>query len=224
MLGRVQRRLGAEARANDGLRFARDWSLVLAALGLTLAALGAAFGSKGAVLLVLAAGLALLCAAWYSALAAYFGRRARRHADARRAEPPHGRAVDGALPKEIVGDWLLTVSLFPLATGVAFFEGTLPDGVGAAALSGFLLAAIRVWLQRSLPDTITMTEEERARLTSLLKLTAVVAGAGYLTVTVIAIFGGDTWLPIWPGLLLGLLCGMASVVQLGRATANARPH
>jgi hypothetical protein len=134
------------------------------------------------------------------------------------------RAADGAVPKEILGDWLLTVSLFPLATGVAFVEGTLPEDLGAAALLGFILAAMRVWLQRSVPDTITMSDEERAPLIWLLKLTGVVAGAGYLTVIIIAILGGDTWLPIWPGLLLGLLCGIASVVQLARATASARPH
>jgi hypothetical protein len=69
-----------------------------------------------------------------------------------------------------------------------------------------------------------MSDQERARLIWLLELTAVVAGACYLTVIIIAILGGDTWLPIWPGLLLGLLCGIASVVQLARATASARRH
>jgi hypothetical protein len=227
MLERVQRRLGSEARASNGLRFGRDWSVVLAALGLILAAPSAIIGSSGAVLLILTAGLALLSGAWYSVLAAYFGCRERDQAEIRRTGLPPDRGVrsrdlgaDGAVPKEILGDWLLTVSLFPVATGVAFVEGA--EALVAAALMGFTLAATRARLRRSLPDRISMSDAERVGLIRLLKLTAAVGAVGYFTVIIIAILGGDTWLPIWPGVLLGLLCGAASVVQLARTTARAR--
>jgi hypothetical protein len=228
MLGRLQRRPGPAAPASDGLRFARDWSVALAALSLILAVPGAIMGSTGATLLLVGAGLALLSAVGYGCLAAYFGRRERKDAEAAgRAGPgytgsTHDPGSGGALPKEILGDWLLSVCLFPLAAGLAFAIGTPGEGLASAATLGFAVAVLRLALRRFLPDTITMSEVQRAQLIRSVTLTGVIGAAGYVGVTIIAILGGDTWLPVWPAVVLGLLCGTQSVVQLAQATASAR--
>jgi uncharacterized membrane protein len=212
MFGRVQRRPDAAAPASEHLRFGRDASLALAGVALVLCLPGLITGSRGGTLLALTAAACVFSAAWFWILAAYFKRR----------EPtaPARPAATTAQSKRLLGDWMFSVAMFPFATAVAVVEGSVSDLVWVASLAGFTMAAARLAMYRYAPESVTMRERDRAQIAWLLKLTMVAAVVGFVAVIAIAIGGGDTWAPIWPGLALGLLCGTVSLVQLARATAR----
>jgi hypothetical protein len=214
MFGRIQQRPGSHAPASEHLRWCRDASLALAGLGLALGLPGLIAGSEGGKLLALAAAACVLCAAWFWILAAYFKRR----------EPTaHAKpAMTTVESKRLGGDWMFSVTMFPFATAVAVLVGSVSDLVPVASMLGFTMAASRVLMHRYWPESITMRDRDSAQLTRLLKLAAIFATVGYMAVIVIAIGGGDTWVPLWPGLALGVLCGLVSLVQLARATVRMR--
>ena len=143
------------------------------------------------------------------------------HADTRDvtgSSTPHAKP----LPDAIWGDWLLSFCMFPFAAAVAAVEGGLVDGMVAAACLGWVVAGERVVIRNLWPDKIVMSDQERDSLTWLLKITAVASVVGFLAVIAIALGGGDSWLPIWPGLVLGFICGIQSILQLARTTRRAR--
>lgn len=191
--------------------FARDWAVVLSAVALLMTVVAMARGSTDATLLAISAAACWLSAAWLWAAAAYFRRRERRGV---------ALATGPRESKQLLGEWMFSLTVFPLAPSVSLVEGTPADLVPTAAMAGFILAAVRVVARAHAPDTITMADEDRTQLIRLLKLTAAVAVVGYLAVIFVAIAGGDTWAPIWPGLALGLLCGVLSLAQLAQATAR----
>jgi len=215
MLGRLQRRPGPGAPPSAHVRFARDWSWVVAAIVATFALQGAITRDHQALLLEVAAGGLVLNGAWMTLVAWAVARRERRRPwDVSR---PHGAAVR---QQTLLGDWMLSVVVFP-APAVAFvlIDG-IPDGLGEAALAGWMLALVRVFVAKRDAGALCLPEPDRVRLGRLVKITAIAAVFGYAIVPVLAAAGAFTWVPVWPGLALGWACGIASLTQLvsfGRA-------
>jgi hypothetical protein len=127
-----------------------------------------------------------------------------------------------AVPDDLWGEWLMTAAGWPVATVVVLVEGGAVAAVVCAGILGAFLVGFRLLLRRLAPQRVTMSQREQAKMARMLKLAAAVAVGGYLAVIVIAIADRVTWLPIWPGVALGLLCGVQSVTQLVQATARAR--
>jgi hypothetical protein len=213
MLGRLQRRPGPDAAPSAHLRFARDWSWVVAAIGVILALQGE-FTRDYEVFAfdVVAAGL-VLNAAWMTLVAWGIARRERRRPwDIKR---PQGAA---ARRRALLGDWMVSVMLFPLpAVAFVLIDG-IPDGLGEGALAAWLLALLRVIVAKRDATALCLPEPGRARLARLVQVTAVVAVVGYLIVLGTAVAGSLTWVPVWPGLALGWACGIASLAQLVSVT------
>jgi len=215
MLGRLQRRPGPGAPPSAHLRFARDWSWVVAAIVATFALQGAIARDHQALLLEVVAGGLVLNGAWMTLVAWGVARRERRRPwDVKR---PHGAAVR---QQALLGDWMFSVVVFPgPALAFVLIDG-IPDGLGEAALAGWMLALVRVFVAKRDAGALCLPEPDRVRLGRLVKITAIVAVVGYVIVPVLAVTGAFTWVPVWPGLALGWACGIASLGQLvsfGRA-------
>lgn len=215
MLGRLQRRPGPDAPPSAQLRFARDWSWVVAAIVAIFALQGAITRDYQASLLEIVAGGLVLNGAWMTLVAWGVARRERR----RPWEVKRPQSAD-ARPRNLLGDWMLSVVVFP-APAVAFvLVDGIPNGLGEAALAAWMLALVRVLVAKRDPGALCLPEPDRVRLGRLVKVTAIVAVAGYVIVPVLAVAGAFTWAPVWPGLALGWACGIASLAQLvsfGRA-------
>jgi hypothetical protein len=188
-------------------------SLALAGAGLVLGSPGLIAGSHRGTLMALAAAAFVFSAAWFWILATYFKRREPT------AQSRPAMTTDDST--RLGGDWMFSLTMFPLCTaGAVLAEGSVSALLPIASMSGFAMAAGRVVIYRYAPESITMRERDRAQLAGLLKLAAVLAAVGFLAVIAVAIGGGDTWVPLWPGLALGVLCGIVSLGQLARATAR----
>ena len=133
------------------------------------------------------------------------------------------------LSKEVLGDWMFSVTLLLAGVGAALALLVTDRDVGGAvaslAMMGWWLVLARLVFRRLKPAGIIMSDSERVRLGRLLKLTTVVSAVGYAGVIVLSVLNAPvrvSWLPIWPGVALGILCGARSLMQLSRATQAAR--
>jgi hypothetical protein len=214
MLGRLQRRPGPDAPPSAHLRFARDWSWVAAAIVGIFALQGAITRDYQASVLEVVAGGLVLSAAWMTLVAWAIARRERH-----RPEEVKRRLGADMWRRALLGDWLVSVVLFP-SPAVAFvvIDG-LPNGLGEGALTAWMLAFVRVVVAKRDPGAVCLADHDRVWLARLVKVTAVVAVGGYVIVLpVSAVAGGLTWFPVWPGLALGWACGIASLAQLVSVT------
>jgi len=213
MLGRLQRRPGPDAPPRAHLRFARDWSWVAAAIGVIFALQGQVTGDHETLALDLAAAGLVLSAAWMTVVAWGTARRERRRPwGVRRPQSEDARR------RALLGDWMASVVIFPLPTVAFVLIDGIPNGLGEAALTGWTLALLRVVVAKHDAMAVCLADTDRLRLARLVKVTAVVAVAGYVTVPVLAVAGAFTWVPVWPGLALGWACGIASLAQLVSVT------
>jgi len=209
MLGRLQRRPGPDAPPSAHVRFARDWSWVVAAIVAIFALQGAITRDYQASVLEIVAGGLVLSATWMTLVAWGVARRERRRPwDVKR---PHST---DARSRNLLGDCMFSVVVFPAPTVAFVLTDGIPNGLGEAALAGWMLALVRVLVAKRDPDALCLPEPDRMRLGRLVKVTAIVAVVGYVIVPVLAVAGAFTWVPVWPGLALGWACGIASLGQL----------
>jgi hypothetical protein len=213
MLGRLQRRPGPGAPPSAHLRFARDWSWVVAAIGVLFALQGRLTHDYEPFVLDLAAAGLVFSAAWLTLVAWGIARRERR----RPWEVTRPQGAD-ARRRALLGDWMVSVLPFPAPTVAFVVIDGLPNGLGEAALTAWMLALMRVVIAKRDPPALCLPDHDRLRLARLVKLAALVAVAGYVTVPVLAETSAFTWVPVWPGLALGWACGIASLAQLVSAT------
>lgn len=213
MLGRLQRRPGPDAPPSAQLRFARDWSWVAAAVGVILALQGELTRDYEASLLDVVAGGLVLSAAWMTLVAWGIARRERRRPS--EVKRPEGSA---ARQRALLGDWMVSVVLFPSPALVFVLVDGIPNGLGEAALSGWMLACVRALVAKRDAGALCLPERDRERLARMVKITAIVVAVGYGIGLAAAAAGSLTWAPVWPGLALGWACGIASLSQLLRFT------
>jgi hypothetical protein len=215
MLGRLQRRPGPDAPPSAHVRFARDWAWAVAAIVAIFALQGQLTSDDQASLLEILAGGLLRNAAWMTLVTWGVARRERRR-------PWHVKRPQSAdaWPRNLLGDWMLSVVVFPLpAVAFVLIDG-IPNGLGEAALAGWMLALVRVLVAKRDAGALCLPERDRVRLGRLVKVAAIVTVMGYAVGLVAAVAGSLTWVPVWPGLALGWACGIASLAQLisfGRA-------